>query len=85
MAALPTRLCRSWPVAPRQADEVCACGPAEDGILIAQYLWGAAHMDGMGWLVTQLSWDADEPVALEQRFCWGSSSAWDELSRWNAR
>ena len=35
-----------------------------------------ADLDGDG---------ADEPVALEQRFCWGSSSAWDERSRWNAR
>lgn len=59
-----------WPAAPGNIDGLCAAEAAEEGITLSQYLYGAAHMDGMGFLTTTLTWDKGEPVVLDQRFVW---------------
>lgn len=59
-----------WPVAPGQIDSFHQAEPAEDGLVLRQYIWGSAHMDGMGDLTTALSWIDDQPVVLNQRFEW---------------
>ncbi|RKI68597.1 hypothetical protein D7V91_07265 [bacterium 1xD42-67] len=43
---------------------------ADEGIVLRQYLYGTAHVDGMGDLVTTLSWKGGQPVVLDQRFEW---------------
>ncbi|MCI8423133.1 MAG: hypothetical protein HFF50_06345 [Lawsonibacter sp.] len=59
-----------WPAAPGNIDGLCAAEAAEEGIILSQYLYGTAHMDGMGFLTTTLTWDKEEPVVLDQRFVW---------------
>lgn len=59
-----------WPVAPRGIDGHYHAEQAEDGITVRQYMWGSAHMDGMGDLVTTLSWENGQPVVLDQHFEW---------------
>lgn len=60
----------SWPVAPGQIDSYHHAEPAKEGITLRQYLYGTVHMDGMGNLVTTLSWIDGQPVVLNQRFEW---------------
>lgn len=61
-----------WPVAPGNIDGFCAAEQAEDGITLWQYLYGSAHVDGMGYLVTAMSWENGEAVVLDQYFDWGT-------------
>ena len=39
-----------------------------EGITLRQYIWGSAHVDGMGALVTTLSWEDGQPVVLGPAF-----------------
>lgn len=59
-----------WPTAPSQADSICAVTQGVQGIRIAQYVWGDAHTDGMGWLLTYLTWNDEKPVVIDQYFSW---------------
>jgi len=59
-----------WPVAPGSIDGHCYAERAEEGITLRQYVWGAAHMDGMGTLVTTMSWENREVLVLDQYFDW---------------
>lgn len=59
-----------WPVAPRQIDSFYYAETNSDGLTVRQYVYGTVHMDGMGDLVTTLSWDNGEPVVLNQHFEW---------------
>lgn len=59
-----------WPAAPGQIDDFHHAESAEEGIVLRQYLYGTVHMDGMGDLVTTLSWEDGQPVVLDQRFQW---------------
>jgi len=59
-----------WPVAPGSIDGYCYAERAEEGITLRQYVWGSAHMDGMGFLVTTMSWENGEVVVLDQYFDW---------------
>ena len=60
----------SWPAAPGNIDGCCSVEQGEEGVVLYQYLYGQAHMDGMGFLVTALTWDNGEAVLLDQRFDW---------------
>ena len=59
-----------WPVAPRQIDSFYYAETNSGGLTVRQYVYGTVHMDGMGDLVTTLSWDNGEPVVLDQHFEW---------------
>lgn len=59
-----------WPVAPGNIDGFYAADQAEEGITLRQYLWGSAHADGMGALVTAMSWENGKAVVLDQYFDW---------------
>lgn len=60
----------TWPAAPGNIDGYCYAEQAEEGILLKQYIWGSAHVDGMGFLVTNMSWENGEAVVLDQHFDW---------------
>lgn len=60
----------TWPAAPGNIDGYCHAEQAEEGITLRQYLYGTVHMDGMGFLVTNMSWENGEPVVLDQHFDW---------------
>ena len=57
-------------LAPGSIDGPYHAEGADEGIVLRQYLYGAAHMDGMGDLVTTLSWEDGRPVVLDQRSEW---------------
>lgn len=59
-----------WPVAPGNIDGFYYAKQFYEGITLRQYVWGSAHMDGMGDLVTSLSWENGQPVVLNQWFEW---------------
>lgn len=59
-----------WPAAPGHIDGFYHAEKADEGILLRQYIWGSAHVDGMGALVTTLSWENGEAVVLDQHFDW---------------
>lgn len=59
-----------WPVAPGNIDGYCDAKQAEEGITLRQYIWGSAHADGMGFLVTNMSWENSQAVVLDQYFDW---------------
>lgn len=59
-----------WPVAPGNIDGFYHAKKAEQGITLWQYVYGSAHVDGMGALVTTLSWEDGQPVILDQHFDW---------------
>lgn len=61
-----------WPVAPGHIDGFCAAERAGEGVTLWQYLYGSVHMDGMGMLVTTMSWENGEAVVLDQYFDWTS-------------
>ena len=69
-----------WPAAPSQADGICAVTQAVQGIRMAQYVWGIAHTDGMGWLITYLTWNNGKPVVVDQYFSWQSETAEEAMS-----
>lgn len=60
----------TWPAAPGNIDGCCDAKQAEEGITLRQYIWGSAHVDGMGFLVTTMSWEDGQAVVLDQRFDW---------------
>lgn len=60
----------SWPVAPGNIDGFYHAEQYYEGITLRQYIWGSAHVDGMGALVTTLSWEDGQPVVLDQHFDW---------------
>ena len=57
-------------LAPGSIDGSHDAEPAGEGIVLRQYLCGTARMDGMGDLVTTLSWEGGQPVALDRRSEW---------------
>ncbi|MCI9567266.1 MAG: hypothetical protein HFF54_04905 [Lawsonibacter sp.] len=59
-----------WPAAPGQIDGPYHAEGADEGIVLRQYLCGTARMDGMGGLVTTLSWEGGQPVVLDRRSEW---------------
>ena len=59
-----------WPAAPGQIDGPYHAEGADEGIVLRQYLYGTAHVDGMGDLVTTLSREDGQPVALDRRSEW---------------
>ena len=59
-----------WPAAPGQIDGPYHAEGADEGIVLRQYLYGTAHVDGMGDLVTTLSREDGLPVALDRRSEW---------------
>lgn len=59
-----------WPAAPGHIDGFYHAEQYYEGILLRQYIWGSAHVDGMGALVTTLSWENGEAVVLDQHFDW---------------
>lgn len=59
-----------WPVAPGNIDGFYHAEVADGGVTLRQYVWGSAHADGMGALVTTMSWEDGQPVVLDQRFDW---------------
>lgn len=60
----------TWPAAPKGIDGFYAAERAERGITLRQYVFGTHHADGMGALVTTLSWENGEAVVLDQYFDW---------------
>lgn len=59
-----------WPVAPGNIDGFYHAEQSDEGITLRQYIWGSAHVDGMGALVTTLSWENSQAVILDQYFDW---------------
>lgn len=59
-----------WPVAPGNIDGFYHAEQFYEGITLRQYVWGSAHVDGMGALVTTLSWENGDAVVLDQHFDW---------------
>ncbi len=57
-------------LAPGSIDGPYHAEGADEGIVLRQYLCGTARMDGMGGLVTTLSWEGGQPVALDRRSEW---------------
>ena len=62
------------PGTPGKIDGFCHVEPGETGVVLRQYVWAAAHLDGAGYQVTALSWEAGEPVVLSQYFDWDYDS-----------
>ncbi len=60
----------AWPAAPGHIDGYYHAEQADEGITLRQYIWGSAHVDGMGALVTNMSWENGEAVVLDQHFDW---------------
>lgn len=60
----------AWPAAPGHIDGYYHAEQADEGITLRQYIWGSAHVDGMGALVTTLSWEDGQAVVLDQYFDW---------------
>lgn len=60
----------AWPAAPGNIDGYCDAEQAEEGVTLWQYVWGSAHVDGMGMLVTNMSWENGQAVVLDQYFDW---------------
>ena len=60
-----------WPGAPGRIDGFCHVEQGKTGITLRQYVWATAHVDGVGELVTSLSWEAGRPVVVDQYFDWG--------------
>ncbi|MBS6533976.1 MAG: hypothetical protein KH338_10175 [Oscillospiraceae bacterium] len=67
------------PGAPEQAGGICAVGPAEQGIRVAQPLWNRDQTVKMGWLVTQVTWMNGAPAVVSQYFDWQAGAAEDVL------
>lgn len=64
----------AWPGAPGMIDGFCHVEQGETGVILRQYVWATAHLDGVGYLVTALNWEEGGPVVLDQYFDWGYDS-----------
>lgn len=60
----------TWPTEPRSIDGAYYIEPAEEGLVLRQYISGAFHSDGMGDLVTAITWENGQAVVLDQYFDW---------------
>lgn len=60
----------SWPEAPRYADAPYRVEGLGNAIRLRQYLWGGSHVDGMGDLVTELTWKNGQIMVLKQYMDW---------------
>lgn len=60
----------SWPEAPRYADAPYRVEGLGNAIRLRQYLWGVSHVDGMGDLVTELTWKNGQITVLKQYMDW---------------
>lgn len=59
-----------WPTQPRLIDGVYYAEPAEQGLVLRQFISGSSHADGMGDLVTAITWENGQAVVLDQYFDW---------------
>ena len=62
------------PGPPGMIDGFCHVEQGETGVILRQYVWATAHLDGVGYLVTALNWEEGGPVVLDQYFDWGYDS-----------
>ena len=60
----------TWPTEPRSIDGVYYAEPAEQGLVLRQFISGSVHADGMGDLVTAITWEDGRAVVLDQYFDW---------------
>lgn len=60
----------TWPTQPRNIDGVYYAEPAEQGLVLRQFISGSSHADGMGDLVTAITWEDSQAVVLDQYFDW---------------
>lgn len=60
----------TWPTQPRLIDGVYYAEPAEQGLVLRQFISGSSHADGMGDLVTAITWEDGQAVVLDQYFDW---------------
>ena len=60
----------AWPTQPRLIDGVYYAEPAEQGLVLRQFISGSSHADGMGDLVTAITWENGQAVVLDQYFDW---------------
>lgn len=60
----------TWPTQPRLIDGVYYAEPAEQGLVLRQFISGSSHADGMGDLVTAMTWEDGQAVVLDQYFDW---------------
>lgn len=60
----------TWPTQPKNIDGVYYAEPAEQGLVLRQFISGADHADGMGDLVTAITWEDGQAVVLDQYFDW---------------
>ena len=60
----------TWPTEPKSIDGVYYVEPAEQGLVLRQFISGASHADGMGDLVTTITWKDGRAVVLDQYFDW---------------
>lgn len=60
----------TWPTQPRLIDGVYYAEPAEQGLVLRQFISGSSHADGMGDLVTAITWEDSQAVVLDQYFDW---------------
>ena len=60
----------TWPTQPRNIDGIYYAEPAEQGLVLRQFISGSSHADGMGDLVTAITWEDGQAVVLDQYFDW---------------
>lgn len=60
----------TWPTQPRNIDGIYYAEPAEQGLVLRQFISGSSHADGMGDLVTAITWEDSQAVVLDQYFDW---------------
>ena len=60
----------TWPTQPRNIDGAYYAEPAEQGLVLRQFISGSSHTDGMGDLVTTITWEDGQAVVLDQYFDW---------------
>ena len=60
----------TWPTQPKNIDGIYYAEPAEQGLVLRQFISGSAHADGMGDLVTAITWEDGQAVVLDQYFDW---------------
>lgn len=70
----------TWPTQPRNIDGVYYAEPVEEGLVLRQYISGASHADGMGDLVTTITWEDGQAVVLDQYFDW-NPKFWELFER----
>lgn len=70
----------TWPTQPKNIDGVYYAEPAEQGLVLRQFISGADHADGMGDLVTAITWEDGQAVVLDQYFDW-NPKFWELFER----